>query len=601
MSEHTVLTDSFLKDLTTSPGVYLMYDKHRVVIYVGKARNLKQRVTAYARLTGSSHNKTRAMVAKINAIETILTRTEKEALILEASLIKRHKPKYNVILRDDKNYPYIRVSVQDEWPRVMMSRRKNRDKALYFGPYSSISSMWDTLKLLWKLFPLHRCKTVRPRRRPCLNGQMGQCLAPCMGDANRDRYLENLRNVILILEGKSKELIADLKGRMIAASQGMQFEQAGIYRDHINALRKTLEKQIVAGRSDDEIDIFGCKRLRGSLAVSVLSIRGGLLIGNRSFHFPNVIGDDGEVMGEVLERYYLERYIPKLVLIPWALHEGVLVDYLGELKQSRVEVRMPKRGDGRKLTDMAEMNAQQVFIDRDKRKRSWQSLAAQLQETLQLMHKPDRIECLDISNTSGKQPVGSLVCFLEGEKAGSEYRHYRIRSKDTPDDYQMMYEVLKRRFDPEKTHILPELLLLDGGKGQLGIGVQVLAEFGLSDQIDLVGIAKQKDEEGEKLFLPGRKDPVILPGHSPLLLLLMQIRDESHRFGVTLHRKLRQKKTISSILESIPGIGEVKQQALLEYFGSVKRVRSATKNELARVNGFGKRTAEVVYSFLHDK
>lgn len=601
MVEHPVLTERFLKDLTTSPGVYLMYDKHGVVIYVGKARNLKQRVTSYARLTGVSHNKTRAMVARIKGIETILTRTEKEALLLEASLIKKHKPKYNIILRDDKNYPYIRVSVQDYWPRVTMSRRRNKDQARYFGPYSSITSMWDTLKLLWKLFPLHRCKTVRPRSRPCLNGQMGHCLAPCMGDSMRDAYLENVRNVILILEGKSPELIAELEFRMTKAAAEMQFEQAAVFRDHITALRHTLEKQIVTGESGDEIDIFGCKRLRGSLAVSVLSIRGGLLIGNRSFHFPDVIGRDSDVMAEVLERYYLERYIPRLVLIPWVLPEGVLLDYLSELKQSKVEVRIPKRGDGRKLMDMATLNAAQVFIDGDNRQRSWQSLGLKLQNTLHLMRSPDRIECLDISNTSGKQGVGSLVCFLNGEKAGGEYRHYKIRSKDTPDDYQMMYEVLHRRFDPAKEKVLPDLLVLDGGKGQLGVAVQVLRELGLSGKMDLVGIAKEKHEEGEKLFLPGRKNPVVLAGHSPLLLLLMQIRDESHRFGITLHRKLRQNRTISSVLDQIPGIGEVKRQALLKQFGSLKNIRSATKNELADVDGFGKRTAARVYSFLHDK
>lgn len=600
MAQHPVLTDTYLQELVSGPGVYLMFNKRGVVIYVGKARNLKKRVISYARLSGASHNKTRAMVAKIHAIETILTRTEKEALILEASLIKKHKPKYNIVLRDDKNYPYIRVSVQDEWPRVAMSRRRNKDKARYFGPYSSISSMWSTLRLLWRLFPLHRCKTVRPSNRPCLNGQMGNCLAPCMGDSKRDEYMENVENVLLVLEGKAKKIISDLQQKMAKAAEEMAFEQAALHRDQIKALTKTLEKQIVAGSGQEEIDAFGCIRLGGSLAVAVLSIRGGLLVGSRSFHFPEVVGDDGKIMGEVLERYYLERYIPRLVLIPWVLHEGVLLEVLTEIKQAKVEIRRPQRGDGVKLAEMATLNAQQVFVDRKKRQKSWQMVAEGLQKKLHLTREPERIECLDISNTSGKQPVGSLVCFIKGEKAGEEYRHYKIRSKDTPDDYQMMYEVLKRRFDPKKEPTLPDLLVVDGGRGQLGIALRVMEECGLVGKLDLVGIAKGRGGD-EKLFVPGRKNPVILAPHSPLLLLLMQIRDESHRFGITFHRKLRAKKTMSSILDDIPGVGEVKRHALLVHFGSVKNVLSATIPEIAKVDGFGQTTATAVHGFLHDK
>lgn len=600
MTSHPVLTDIFLSELATGPGVYLMFDHRQVVIYVGKARNLRKRVTSYARLTGASHNKTKAMVAKIHTVETILTRTEKEALILEASLIKKHKPKYNIILRDDKNYPYIRVSVQDKWPKVAMSRRRNRDKARYFGPYSSISSMWSTLKLLWKLFPLHRCKHVRPRPRPCLNGQMGNCLAPCVDDSNRDVYLDHVQRVLLVLEGKSKEIIADLKAEMVVASDKLDFERAAQCRDQIKGLGRTLEKQIVAGTSQQEIDVFGCARMGGSLAVSVLSIRGGLLIGNRSFHFPEVIGDDSKIMGEVLERYYLERYIPSLVLIPWVLHEGVLVDYLAEIKQARVEVRSPKRGDGRKLSEMAALNAEQVFVDRQKRQKSWETMASGLRSKLHLSKDPERMECLDISNTSGKQAVGSLVCFLKGQKAGAEYRHYKIKSKDTPDDYQMMYEVLHRRFDPSKKLELPDLFVVDGGKGQLGIAVRVLEECGLAGQLDLVGIAKGRGGD-EKLFIPGRKNPIILPNHSSLLLLIMQIRDESHRFGITFHRKLRNKKTLTSILDDIPGIGAVKRRALLTHFGSLKKVQGASVEEISKVTGFGPQTAKGVHSFLQDK
>lgn len=601
MTDHAVLNDDFLSKVAHGPGVYLMFDQHQIVIYVGKARNLKKRVTSYARLTGGSHNKTRAMVARIRAVETILTRTEKEALLLEASLIKKHKPKYNIILRDDKNYPYIRVSVQDRWPRVMMSRRRNKDKARYFGPYSSVSSMWATLKLLWKLFPLHRCKKVRPRTRPCLNGQMGNCLAPCMGDDNRQLYMENVAKVLLILEGKSKKLITELKEAMQGAASMMDFEQAAVHRDQIVALEKTLEKQIVTGEFRDEIDIFGCQRQGGGLAVSVLSIRGGLLIGNRSFYFPEVVGEDSELIAEIVKRYYLDRYIPKIALVPWALHDAVLVDYLAELKGAKVVVRRPQRGDGVKLVDMADMNAKRVFIERNDKQQSWLVLADQLQRTLHLSQYPNRMECLDISNTGGQQAVGSLVCFVEGQKAGEAYRHYKIKSKETPDDYQMMYEVLVRRFDPQKKKDLPQLLILDGGKGQLGIALRVLGDYGLLEQIDVISIAKDKGDSGEKLFIPNRKDPILLATHSPLLLLIMKIRDESHRFGITFHRKLRSKKTISSELDVISGIGEVKRQALLSFFGSVQNIKGATLVDLGKVPGFGPHTATIVHSFLHDK
>ncbi len=578
-----------------------MKDRRQVVIYVGKARNLRKRLTSYAKLQAVAHNKTKAMVSKICFVETIITRSEKEALILEASLIKKHKPKYNVILRDDKNYPYIKVTVQERWPRVMMTRRKIKDGARYFGPYASVGSMWSTLKLLGALFPLRRCKTVKVRKRPCLNGQMGNCLSPCLEGCDVDKYQQAVSNVIMVLEGKDKELVQSLQQKMLAVSARQEFEEAALYRDQITALENTLEKQVMVASHRHEFDVFGAQRQGGSLAISVITVRGGKVEGHQSFFIAEPVGNDADVLAESLRRFYSEDiFIPKVILLPWFTgEEDFLEEYLSECKTAKVSIRVPQKGDLRRLVDMAHDNAAQVFSDRDKQKKSWQVMASQLKETLGLSRLPHRIECLDISNTSGKEAVGSLVCFVDGKKASSFYRHYKIRSIEGPDDYGMMAEVLSRRFAPEKKQQLPDLFIVDGGKGQLNIGVKIFKDLAIFNEVDLLGIAKEKQEEGEKLYRPGRKNPIRLSRHSQLLLLLMRIRDESHRYGVTFHRRLRKKRTLTSELDHIAGIGPARRQKLLRHFGSVKGVKRASVEELSAVETIGDELARSIFDALH--
>ena len=597
-----VLNGSFLATISQGPGVYLMQSR-REVLYVGKARNLRKRLAQYAHYRGAPHAKTGVMLSHVRKVDTILTTTEKEALILEASLIKKHRPRYNVILRDDKNYPLIRVTVQEQWPRVMVTRRRLRDNSRYFGPFASTSAMRMTLKLLFSLFPLRRCPTVRTRKRPCLNFQMGRCLAPCSGQVDEKEYQAMIKEVLLFLEGKNREIIGNLEKKMRQAAQDLAFEQAAVYRDQISALQRTLEQQVVAAGHGLNQDVFGLVRQGASVGIAILFVRAGLISGSQSFFISDSIGDNSQIMAQVIMQYYsAQRQPPRELLLPLAIVDQKLIQQqLADLRQGAVSLHVPRRGRLMQLMEMARANADQVFSREEEQKKSWRNLSKTLKKRLRLMNTPARIECLDISNLAGKQAVGSLVCFHEGRPAKKEYRHYRIQGKDTPDDYEMMREVLCRRLQKglDRGTGLPDLLLLDGGKGQLGIGVEVLAELDLLGAIDLVAIAKEKADEGEKLFRPGRKNPILLPPHSPVLLFLMRIRDESHRFGITFHRRLRNKNTLASPLDRIRGLGAKRKKALLTTLGSLRRIRAASVEELARTPGIGPALARTIYDQLH--
>jgi excinuclease ABC subunit C len=575
----------------------------REVLYVGKARNLRKRLAQYAHYRGAPHAKTGVMLSHVRKIDTILTTTEKEALILEASLIKKHRPRYNVILRDDKNYPLIRVTVQEQWPRVMVTRRRLRDGSRYFGPFASTSAMRMTLKLLFSLFPLRRCPTVRDRKRPCLNFQMGRCLAPCTGQVDEESYQAMIREVVLFLEGKNSEIIDNLEKKMRQAAAQLAFEQAARCRDQISALQRTLERQVVAAGHGLNQDVFGLVRQEASVGIAILFVRAGMISGSQSFFISDSIGDNSQILAQVIMQYYSQRrQPPRELLLPLAIADQELIrQQLAELRQGTSTIHIPKRGRLMQLMQMARANADQVFSREEEQKKSWRNLSETLKKRLRLMNTPARIECLDISNLAGKQAVGSLVCFRKGRAAKKEYRHYRIQGKDTPDDYEMMREVLTRRLQKgvDGKRELPDLLLLDGGKGQLGIGVEVLSGLGLLGSMDLVAIAKEKEDEGEKLFRPGRKNPILLPPHSPALLFLMRIRDESHRFGITFHRRLRNKNTLASPLDRVKGLGAKRKKALLTTLGSLRRIRAASVEELARTPGIGPALARTIYDQLH--
>jgi excinuclease ABC subunit C len=593
----------FLKTVPHSPGVYQMLDRKSRVLYVGKAKDLKKRLTSYTRFAGSDHNKTTVMLAKVHKVDTLLTNTEKEALILEASLIKKYKPRYNIILRDDKNYPLIKVTVQENWPRVQMTRRRKKDGARYFGPYASSSSMWATLKLLANLFSLRKCKgnTVRPRKRPCLNLQMGKCLAPCVGLADQKQYQDQVKKVLMVLEGRNRSLLNNLKQEMVTAAEQLLFERAAELRDQITALSKTLEKQIIASAHLRDLDILGYCRQGTAIGIAILFVRDGLISGSRNFFFSNPMETDETILAQALNQFYDQNTIPaKEIVLPFPIDDTeLLAEHFSELLGTSVQLKVPRRGDRVQLLEMANTNAAHIFDEKEKQERSWLGLSASMEKLLHLVHSPQRIECLDISNTSGKQAVGSLVCYEKGSPAPSHFRHYKIQTVPGPDDYAMMEEVLQRRLRRGmEENNLPDLFVVDGGKGQLGIAMKVANELGIFGELDWIGIAKEKDREGEKLYKPGRKNPILLQAHNPVLLYLMRIRDESHRFGVTFHRKLRNKTTLASTLDQIPGIGPDRKKRLLKQLGSVNRIRSAEIEELSSVPGIGPELAVAIHDYF---
>lgn len=586
------LDREFLRTVAEAPGVYLMRDNAAgTVLYVGKAINLRKRLASYAR-QADLHSKTAMLLARVRAIETILTRTEKEALILEAALIKQHRPRYNVILRDDKNYPLLKVTVQEEWPRLTMTRRRQADGARYFGPFASPGAMWDTLRLLNELFPLRRCKATSFGRhaRACLNFQLGRCLAPCVGRIGHAEYLAMVEGVLLVLEGRKERLLAELTKRMEVAAHELRFEEAATLRDRIRAVAQTLEKQVVMADHRRDQDVFAVVRREEGVAVAVLFVRQGVLSGQQGYFLADPLGDDAQLLAELLPRFYEPgRFVPREILLPLSLEEApTIAEWLGEREGKKVEVLVPQRGDKVRLVEMARANAEQLFVEREQKARSWEDLATSLKEALQLDRPPHAIECLDISTLGGAQSVGSLVRFEGGEAKRSGYRHYRIANQEAPDDYAMMAEVLARRFRRGREEGgLPDLLLLDGGKGQLNVAVQAVAEILPDAAPELAAIAKERDGEGEKLFRPGRKNPILLPRHAPALLYLMRIRDEAHRYGITFHKRLRGKETLTSALDRVPGLGPARKKALLAHFGSLRNLLAASPDLLAAVPGIG--------------
>jgi excinuclease ABC subunit C len=601
MVSEKILSPEFLKTVSNGPGVYQMLGK-KEVLYVGKAVNLRKRLASYRRHLHTDHSKTAVMLAKVKRIETILTTTEKEALILEASLIKKHRPRYNVILRDDKTYPLIKITVTDKWPRIIVTRKRSRDGSCYFGPYSSTSSMRETLKLLQSIFPLRRCPKVKTRNRPCLNFQLGQCLAPCCMPVDEKKYQELVNSVLMVLEGRNRELIAELKQNMKLAAKALEFEKAAVIRDQVNGLERTLERQVIVANHTRDQDVFGLVRRDASVGIAILFVRSGMISGAQSFFLADPLGSDNTILSKTILQYYSSfRQPPPEILLPDNPDDlQLLQERLTELREATVRITVPQRGRSMQLMKMAHQNSIQVFAEQSRKKKSWDTLSTAVQKSLALRNSPNRVECIDISNIGGKQAVGSLVSYERGVKNKKGYRHYTIKSKDEPDDYAMMREVLDRKLKRwMQENNAPDLLLLDGGKGQLNLAIHVLEKYSMENEIDLVAIAKEKQQEGEKLFRPGRKNPIVLPHHSPVLLFFMRVRDEAHRFAITHHRQLRRKKTLSSGLDSLQGVGEKRKKLLLKTFGSHKRLKQASQKQLQEVQGIGKQLADSIYNQLH--
>ncbi|MBI2963752.1 MAG: excinuclease ABC subunit UvrC [Deltaproteobacteria bacterium] len=599
--------DERLSRIPTDPGVYLLRDRNHKVVYVGKAKNLRGRVRMYFR-GGDERLQVPFLVSRVADVETLVTRNEKEALILENNLIKQYKPRYNIRLKDDKSYVSVKVTLEDEWPRVFVTRKILRDRNRYFGPFHSASAVRDSLDAIRKVFPLRTCSDTvfRNRSRPCLEYQIKRCPGPCCLPVDREAYRGALKNAMLLLEGKNDELVRDLRARMRDASEALRFEEAARLRDQIRALERTAEPQEMVSHFGIDQDVFGFYREGGFIEVQVLAIRRGKLTGSHAYGLDDREFPDEEVLGEVLGQYYSGgRFIPDEVLVPVALEDAeVRASYLSELKGKTVAVFRPQRGDKVRLCEMAAENARQGFAARRNTEDRRLRMVEELRHRLELRSAPKRIECFDISNFQGRQIVGSMVAFDEGDPDKGRYRRYRVKSVAGQDDFASLYEVLKRRYSRALVeNDLPDLLVVDGGKGQLGVASAVLAELGIRE-LDLVSLAKDRvaaDARGreirrseERVFLPNRKNPVVLPRNSNALFLLQRVRDEAHRFAITFHRELRSRERFRSLLDDVPGVGPQRRRRLLQHFGSLRRLAAATAEEIAAVPGVGLERARAI-------
>jgi excinuclease ABC subunit C len=581
------------------PGVYLLKDRHGKVIYVGKAASLRSRIRTYLR-GGDERSQVRFLVERLADFETIVTTSDKEALILENNLIKQYRPRYNIRLKDDKSYVSVKVTVQDPWPRVLVTRRIVKDGSRYFGPFASASAVRDTLDTIRKVFPLRTCSdhVFRNRSRPCIEYDIKRCLGPCVLPVDRAAYGEHLRQVMLLLEGRNSEVVRHLRQRMSEAAEEEHFEDAARVRDQIHAIEKTQERQQVVEHWGANQDVFGLYREGGCVEVQVLFVRSGKLVSNRSYSFDDWEFPDEEIVEAVLTQFYqaTNHDVPDEILLPVAISDAeARAEYLGERRGKKVAILVPQRGDKLRLVEMARENAMQTFAERRDAAKQGERMVAELQRRLHFANAPKRIECLDIATFQGTETVGAIVAFDEGEPDKEGYRHYRIRTVDGTDDFAAVAEVLRRRFrDGRAREGLPDLLVIDGGLGQLGAARAVLEEVGIGD-LEVIALAKERVERDatateirrrpERIFLPGRKNPVVLKPNSTALFLLQRVRDEAHRFVNLYHRKLRARVRFASRLDAITGVGPRRRRALLRRFGSLRRVGEASAEEIAAVPG----------------
>ena len=608
------LVQDKLTNLPSRPGVYLMRDKGGKVIYVGKAKDLRSRVRAYFNCP-DERSQIQFLVRRVEDLETLVTSNDKEALILENNLIKQYKPRYNIRLKDDKSYLSIKVTTQHPWPRILATRKIVKDGNRYFGPFSSAVAARETIDIIEKHFQLRNCTdhNFRNRSRPCLQYQIKRCMAPCVLPVPEEAYREQVRQALLFIDGKQQELIDELKQRMQAKSDRLEFEAAGRIRDQIQAVEKTLEKQRMVAHWGADQDIFGLYREGGFIEVQVLLVRQGKLTDNLSYSLEDLEFPDEEIVGSLLTQFYQgQRFIPDEILLPVALEDrDVRQEYLSERKGKGIEILWPQRGDRRHLVQMAEDNAKQSFSERHDQEKAREKMLRELQAQLRLKRYPQRVECFDISTIHGAHAVGSMVTFINGEPDKNLYRHFRIRTVDPSsggDDFGMMLEVLRRRFARGKEEAdLPDLTVVDGGKGQLAMALTAMAEIAI-EGVEAVGLAKMRVQAAarsreierleERVFLPGQSNAVILKRNSNALFLLQRVRDEAHRFAITHHRKLRSKQTLYSALDRIPGVGGVRKRALLRAFGSVKRIEEATLEELLKVPSMNEKIAQEILQTL---
>ncbi|MBC7343446.1 MAG: excinuclease ABC subunit UvrC [Clostridia bacterium] len=596
--------------LPDQPGVYLMKDARGQIIYVGKAGSLHHRVKSYFRSPGQLDPKTQVLVRHIADLDYIVTDSEIEALVLECNLIKKYRPRYNVSLRDDKNYPYLRLSIQDEFPRLSVTRSIGKDGARYFGPFVDAGAMHETMKLIQRLFPLRTCsdRSFANRSRPCLYQHIGRCTAPCAGQISREEYGEMVRGVIDFLEGRGEELVPQLEAKMRQAAARMEFEKAAVYRDQVEAIKKVVAKQKMAQANQEDLDVVAIARGFNQACGQVFFMRDGKVVGREHFLLS---GTDQLSREEIITAFVKQFYsglpsVPRRILLQEPLVEAeqeVVARWLAEKAGHKVELVVPKRGPKRELVEMVHRNALLILEERQARIQSRRQMAvealAELQRVLGLPEPPLRIEGYDISNLQGTSMVGSMVVFEGGQPQAGEYRRFRLKGVETQDDFACLAEIVGRRFHryragDDKFARLPDLVLIDGGRGQLSAARQAMREAGV-DSIPMVALAKGE----ELLFREGDPLPLRLPRDSVALRLLQYVRDEAHRFAITYHRQLRQKGSRGSVLDAIPGIGSRRKKALLAQFGSVSSLREATVEQLAQVPGMTRPVAQRLYDYLH--
>ncbi len=607
------ILDQKIDSLPTTPGVYLFKDKKGNLLYVGKAGNIRHRVSSYFQRPEALDSKTIALLEKVADIDTIVTDTEKEALILEDTLIKIHHPRYNVKLRDDKNYPCLKLSIDEKYPTLRIVRRIKKDGSLYFGPYPSATSLKETLKLIRRLFPIRTCLDTKfsHRLRPCINYEMGRCLGPCCQKVDPAKYQEVVQQVKMFLMGKNRELIGNLKQRMNQESENLNFEAAARIRDQIAHIERVIERQKIVSTDFLDQDVIGFHRQDHKIIIYCLLVRGGRLMGGKGYVLASTGLLDGEVLSSFLFQHYREgRFIPEQILIPKDIPEqDFLEKWLTELRGRKVRLFTPLKGRKRDLLNLANENAQRFLYSGEEMTKDKEQLLQGLKERLHLRNVPRRVEAFDISNLQGGYAVGSMVCFIDGEPSRERYRHFKIKTVEGVDDYGMMYEVLLRRYQKAvEENDLPDLVLLDGGRGHLNVAQEVFRELEMKG-IDLISLAKERSSKDqaslrfggaeEKIFHPQFKEPFILGSHSPLLHLLDRIRDEAHRFAITYHKKRRGREIVRSELGEVPGIGKVRQRELLTYFGSLEKIKESTVEELLNAPKMNQKLAHILYQYFH--
>lgn len=595
-----------IRNAPKTSGVYLMKDKGGGVLYVGKSKDLKSRINAYFSGTDSRFM-IPFLVSRIHDIDFIVTETEKESLILENHLIKKYHPKYNVDFRDDKAYFNIRIDSAAVFPKFQLVRKPQKDGAYYFGPYPSSAAAKETLRFLQPIFPLRTCSDneLKNRKRPCVEHQIKRCCAPCVGLIDGEAYMKLVTESVGFLEGKEKKLVRQLKTKMEQTAEDLNFEEAAALRDRIGAVLKTIEKQVIASAIVKDQDIWGMHEEGGRTQVCILNVRGGKLLGKRSFSFDTVPAPPDEMISSLIKQYYDDKsFVPRWILVPVNPEDkAVIEEWLREKRGGGVKLYAPQRGSQFELLNMAVKNAAQTLRSDLSVKNDLSENMAILKEELHLAKMPMRMACFDISHMSGSHPVASMVTFLDGKPWKKGYRHFKIRTVTGIDDYAMMYEALKRRYAKDDLH--PDLLVVDGGKGQLGVALSVLKDLGIRDQ-DVIGIAKERNDfaprgvakEEDRFYLPGRKDPVYLTRKPRALGIMQHLRDEAHRFAITFFRRTKRKEDFRSLLDDIQGVGKKRKTALLTAFGDLEKIRAATVESLSRVDGIGVKQGKIIYDFL---